>query len=391
MSASLLGLAWSAKVGDSKTRKLVLMKLVDCCDDEGSNIYPALATVADHVGCSTQQVRRELKRFCEIGLLRKVRDGGKGKGSTARYEMDIDMLARLRRPDMWPVLEAAALHDPLPETADDDDAGHAADAGQEVPEAARDAQSLGDMVSPLHGVRVTSGPAKGDSRCHPTPYLEPSDSERERASANAGEEAGSTAAPDDRGPATLDAFRKAYPHVGADDQATLVSAWEALPFTERWPAIEGIPGFLTERKAAGLTSRLSAPKYLAGMNWRHVPKQAAERAAATAAGAVAQVPGWSREWWLLLLDRIKSGRPAGLWVQLAESGKALSATGTDIAAAGKRIGELQAFVCDGPEIDAWRPWLAQRGARIPMFTGQFRVFLPAPTPPGVVVEPDVKF
>ena len=77
-------------------------------------------------------MRRELKRFCEVGLLRKVRDGGKGKGSTARYEMDIDMLARLRRADIWPVLEAAALHDPLSDAGDDDEPGHAQDAGQEA-------------------------------------------------------------------------------------------------------------------------------------------------------------------------------------------------------------------------------------------------------------------
>ncbi|MGF7053972.1 hypothetical protein GGC47_003160 [Bosea sp. OAE752] len=379
MSAALLGLAWAAKVGDSKTRKLVLMKLVDCCDDEGSNIYPALATVAEHVGCSTQQVRRELKRFCEVGLLRKVRDGGKGKGSTARYEMDIDMLARLRRADIWPVLEAAALHDPLPDTADDDEPGHAQDAGQEASSSASDTQSLGDMVSPLHGVRVTSDAAKGDSRCHPTPYLEPS-LEREGAQGREGTPA-SEGEPERKPTATLDDFRRAYPHAGADDQAALASAWEAVPFAERQAAIDGIPGFVSERKAAGFSSRLSGPKYLSGFNWRHVPKQAAERAARQAAGAFCEVKGWSKDWWLVLLARIAAGQRVGFVVQQADAGKSISVAASELATAAKRIGELRSFLCDGPEIDAWRPWLAARGARIPVFEGNFRVFLPSEMPP----------
>lgn len=43
------------------------MKLVDYCDDDGANICPVLATAAEHVGCSTQQVQRTLKDFCGVG------------------------------------------------------------------------------------------------------------------------------------------------------------------------------------------------------------------------------------------------------------------------------------------------------------------------------------
>lgn len=388
MSAALLGLAWQAKVGDSKTRKLVLMKLVDCCDDDGSNIYPALATVAEHVGCSTQQVRRTLKDFCGVGLLRKVRDGGKGAGSTARYEMDIELLARLRRAEMWPALEAAALRDPLPDSDDDEARSHAPGAGQAAGEGPAAEPNKGDMVSPLHGGRVTPAHHKGDIWSHPTPHR-PLSSERESAGAGAGATAGRADAPDaghaaeaGRQTPTLAEFIAAYPHAAADDQIALASAWEALPFAERRAAVDGIPGFVAERKAAGFASRLSAPKYLSGRNWQHVPKMASERAVAQAAGAPVQVSGWSRDWWLLLLDRVFAGRNPGFWVQQADSGKPLSASGTDITAAAKRVGELAAYRCDGPEIEAWRPWLAARGARIPPFKGEFRVFLPSPMPPG---------
>ncbi|MGO4816005.1 hypothetical protein AB4156_41600, partial [Cupriavidus sp. 2MCAB6] len=126
--------------------------------------------------------------------------------------------------------------------------------------------------------------------------------------------------------------------------------------------------------------------YLADRKWRDVPAMQTERQSTS----IVQIGPWTRDWWLLLLDRVFSGRSPSLWVQLAEAGKSTSATGADLAAASRRVGDLKAFLCDGPEIDAWRPWLGKRGARIPMFTGQFRVFLPAPTPPGVVVEPEVK-
>jgi hypothetical protein len=383
VSAALLGLAWQAKVGDSKTRKLVLMKLVD----EGSNIYPALATVADHVGCSTQQVRRTLKDFGGVGLLRKVRDGGRGAGSTARYELDIDMLARLRRAEMWPALEAAAARDPLPDSDDDEASGHAPNASSEASDAPAAASNKGDMVSPLHGVSLTPAIDKGDIWSHPTPHR-PLSSERESAGAGAGAPAGSGDAPDAghaadaEPPATLAAFLASYPHASADDQVTLASAWEGVPFAERRAAIDGIPGFVAERKAAGFDKRLSGPKYLSGRNWRHVPKLAAERAAAQAAGASGMISGYSRDWWLLLLDRIFAGKSPGFWMQQAEARKLLSASGADLAAAAKRIGELHAYLCDGPEIEAWRPWLAARGARIPAFRGDFRVFLPKPLPPG---------
>ncbi|MGO4816694.1 helix-turn-helix domain-containing protein, partial [Cupriavidus sp. 2MCAB6] len=72
MSASLLGAAMKAKLG-SRTRKLVLIKLVDCCHEDGTNIYPALATVAEDAECSITTARRTLREFCAVGLLRKVK------------------------------------------------------------------------------------------------------------------------------------------------------------------------------------------------------------------------------------------------------------------------------------------------------------------------------
>lgn len=377
MSAALLGLALKAKL-HSQTRKMVLIKLVDCCHEDGTRIYPSLATIAEDAECSVPTARRVMQSFCRVGLLRKVKDGGSGAKSTNHYEMDIDMLARLRRPELWPALEAAAQHQPLGDTDDDEDNTPAEKA---EPQPAESPQNKGITVEGYHG---DSLPNRGEGY-HPddtqplsyNPYSEREGArERESTPASEGE-------PERRPSASLDDFRRAYPHAGADDQAALASAWEGVPFAERWAAIEGIPGFVAERKAAGFASRLSGPKYLSGFNWRHVPQQAAERAAKQAAGSLVEVKAWSRDWWLWLLARIAAGHRVGFTVQQAEAGKSLSVSASDLTAAAKRIGELRTFLCCGPEIDAWRPWLAARGARIPVFDerSSFRVFLPDETPP----------
>lgn len=383
MSAALLGLAFKARLGDSKTRKLVLLKLVDCCDDDGRNIFPALTTIASDSCCSTAQARRVLREFCAVGLLRKIREGGRGTGSTARYEMDVDLLAKLRRPEFWPALEAAAQYHPKGEDEDDEGAGHAPDAGNDPDNASGDAQILGDMVSPLHGAsltfegsRVTSGVTQPLSRTLT--------SEREGASASAGTQTSEGEPADAAQVPTLQEFLDAYPHAKGDNRVQLRAAWEALAFEQRRPAIDGIAAFSAERKAGGLKSRLSAPAYLAGGCWIGLEKQAAQRVATQAAGSFVEVKGWSREWWLMLLLRIGEGarNRVGFAVQQAEAHKSISVSGGDLAAAAKRFGELRPFVCNGPEIDAWRPWFAEHGARIPVFEGSFRVFLPSERPPG---------
>ncbi|MFC5423030.1 hypothetical protein ACFPOB_26120 [Bosea eneae] len=387
MSWRLFSTAADAEV-PTQSHRLVLLKLVDCCDDDGRNIFPAVATVARFAKCSVRNAQRVIGEFCRIGLLRRVKDGGQGRGSTAHYEMDIDMLARLRRAELYPALVAAAHAEPLTDDDSEDGESHAPHAwdGEQLPNDS--AQAKGDTTSPLPNDRVTPATAKGDKLSHPTPYR-PLKPERESAGAGAEAQAGSTDVPDaghaaeaGRPTPTLSEFIASYPHAAADDQIALASAWEALPFGERRSAVDGIPGFVAERKAAGFTSRLSAPKYLSGRNWQHVPKMATDRAAAQAAGAPVAVVGWSKDWWLLLLDRVFAGKPPGFWMQQAEANRPLSASGADIAAASKRVGALSAYLCTGPELAAWRPWLAARGARIPDMRGDARVFLPSPMPPG---------
>jgi hypothetical protein len=180
----------------------------------------------------------------------------------------------------------------------------------------------------------------------------------------------------------FEAFLDAYPFAKGDNRVQLRAAWEAVPFGERLAAIDGIDAFIAERKAGGLKSRLSAPAYLAGRCWVGLDAKAAKRQATQAAGAFVEVKGWSREWWLVLLARIAAGQRVSFAVQQAEAGKSISVSAGELAAAAAKIGELKPFLCNGPEIDAWRPWLLAKGARIPVFDGSFRVFLPREMPPG---------
>lgn len=372
MSARLFSIALDT---DTPPReKLIISKMVDMCDDDGKRIFLAVSTLARAGSCSERHVQRSLRQFCAIGLLRIVREGGKGQGSSTRYEMDVSLLERLRQPGHYDALVAESLR--VPANEDEDGAGYAPGACDDASEEADSAHSKGDTQSPLGPSRVTATTSRVTAGVT-QPLIDPLSSEREGASASAGEQPGQADAPD-AGLTTLDAFRKRWPTTLADDNVKVENAWAALPFDERKAALAGIAGFLAGLKGLGRGKVPAGSTYLAQRKWLDVPAMAAERAGT----ATVTIAGWSRDWWLLLLDRIFAGRNPSFWVAQAEQHKPLSASGVDIAAAGKRIGELHAYRCDGPEMEAWRPWLTARGARIPPFKGEFRVFLPGPTPPG---------
>lgn len=384
MSWRLFSTASDAEV-PTQSHLLVLLKLVDCCDDDGRNIFPSVATVAKFAKCSGRTVQRVIGEFCRIGLLRRLKDGGQGRGSTAHYEMDIDLLVRLRRAELYPALMAAAHADPLPEDEGDEVDGHASDACDGDDQQAGSGLAKGDTVSPLRTDRVTPATAKGDKLCHTTPYrtLKP---EREGVHGHEalpaidGEAEGH--APDasdtDRPIPTLVDFRKSWPTNGADDKVRVENAWIALSQADRRLAIDGIAPFLAFLKKIGRKHIPAGDRYLAQRKWLDVAQAAA---AAPAAPSRVSIEAWSRDWWIIVLDKAMRGERTGLWVQQAEGGNAWSAPADELDAARERIGEVRPYLCDGSEIEAWRQWLAQRGTRIPVLRGSFRVFLPSETPP----------
>lgn len=146
MSARLLGLGFGCDMG-TPCRKLVLLKLIDACDDDGTRIFPAVATIARAAQCSARQVQRELSRFVDVGLLAIVREGGMGPGSTREYRLNVAMLRAIEA-EGWDAVTTGAPN------------------------------GKGDTVSPLDEggkgdtgdtERVTPATDKGDTACHPTP------------------------------------------------------------------------------------------------------------------------------------------------------------------------------------------------------------------------------
>lgn len=94
MSAELLGAAFKADVRPH-AYKLVMLKLVDACRDDGTKIWPAVETIAKAAGVSKRHTQRVLNAFVEVGMLRVVSQGGRGRGDTTEYALDVAMLRTL--------------------------------------------------------------------------------------------------------------------------------------------------------------------------------------------------------------------------------------------------------------------------------------------------------
>jgi hypothetical protein len=243
MSAFLLGMGFRADMGTC-ARKLVLLKLIDACEDDGSRIFPAIATIARAAQCSTRQVQRELQAFRDIGLIRLVREGGKGPRSTNEYSLDLDVLQQLSKSGWGSVSVDVS-------------------------------ETKGDTVSPLSeaekgdigdAVRVTPETDKGDSACHPTPpdpSLDPS-IEREARARKSDEEKIAKRW-------LKRHFAGVWPDYAYQSEATAVRAAIALTDDEKAAAVDRMPDYLAGEKGKG---RCAYGVYLAEKRWERLPPKA---------------------------------------------------------------------------------------------------------------------
>ena len=94
MSFQLIPLAWDAQLPPLK--KLVLLKLVDCANDDGSACRPSVLSIVRDCCAGERNVRRYLQEFRELGILIVEREGG-GRFST-EYRIDLDALSALKTP-----------------------------------------------------------------------------------------------------------------------------------------------------------------------------------------------------------------------------------------------------------------------------------------------------
>lgn len=91
MSSRLLGPAWDATL--PPMQKLVLLKLVDCANDDGSSCWPSVATIVGDTGASRRFVQRTLRLFEGDGLLEVVTLGGVRGNKSTEYQIVLAVLA----------------------------------------------------------------------------------------------------------------------------------------------------------------------------------------------------------------------------------------------------------------------------------------------------------
>jgi DNA-binding transcriptional ArsR family regulator len=94
VSIHLSSVVWRTALGGPSI-KAVAMKLADCAHDDGTNIYPSVATIARETEISPRTVQYAIRDLITLGILVLVEEGGKGRKSTTVYRFDLDVLYRL--------------------------------------------------------------------------------------------------------------------------------------------------------------------------------------------------------------------------------------------------------------------------------------------------------
>ena len=94
MSVHLTALVWKVRF-PSQTQKLTMMRLADFAHEDGTDIYPAIDTVAEDIGASRRQTQYAIKSLESCGLLTRVHAGGKEGRKSNQWKMDNDLLVAL--------------------------------------------------------------------------------------------------------------------------------------------------------------------------------------------------------------------------------------------------------------------------------------------------------
>lgn len=157
-------------------RKFVLLKLADYADDDGRNIFPAVASVARQCSTSKRTVQRFIKDFVAEGVLEQIEEGKRGYGGAPGkgrvYRIDFktarDTYSNARvRGDRLSPLEPAGVT----ESCHPDD------------------PVRGDRVlSPLEDLGVTLETFRGDRAVSPKPPRTTIDEEEESARGSPGDQ-----------------------------------------------------------------------------------------------------------------------------------------------------------------------------------------------------------
>jgi hypothetical protein len=363
MSAKLVGGALEADM-PSHVAKLILIKLTDAAEHDGTRIFPSVASMARVAKCSERHAHRIVGLFRRSGLLMLVRQSSGRPGEANEYRLDMALFGRLVR-EGWAATFGA---DGEGQTGDSMESGVGG--------------GTGDTMSPVETGDIGGGTGDisggtGDSMESYDPSYNPSTTpvERDAREARAGES--SVLSPSKLADAYLLAkLRAAATTTPADSAADTDAAWSALADrAERKQAVDRYPDWVAACKALGRGKLAGLPTYLAERRWTTLA------APTTAQDAATQwVEAFSRSWWWLYHRAVKASRGA-----FRDRGSAASQElGKRIDLANRRIGwklpdgtdrrplderaaaEIRQVPVDGREAAEWRAAYEALGARWPM-------------------------
>lgn len=95
MSIHIASIVWRTELGGPSV-KAVAMKLADCADDDGTNVFPSRRRLARETETVERTVDKAIDKLVELKVLVLVEKGGKGPGHTSAYRFDLDVLWQLR-------------------------------------------------------------------------------------------------------------------------------------------------------------------------------------------------------------------------------------------------------------------------------------------------------
>lgn len=90
------------------TDKLIALCLADHSRDDGTHVYPSIATLAEKASMGTTATRGAVRRLEECGVLIKVRDGG-GRSKPTEYRFDVDLLQNSSESGVFTKPNASAM------------------------------------------------------------------------------------------------------------------------------------------------------------------------------------------------------------------------------------------------------------------------------------------
>jgi hypothetical protein len=370
MSAELLGLAFKAEMG-SHVAKLVLLKLVDAAEDDGTHIYPAVATIAAAAQAHERTVQRTLRLFQKIGLLDLVRVSSGRPGDTTQYALNLAKLRHIK--DVGWVKATAGT-----------DQGEEEETGGVVPPVENDITA--DPAAETGGVASLTGGAgatrtggieseTGGKLSHPTPPKDPLDSEREGARARLSEEL----AEDE---ALLAKAIGLHPKGPNSDRSKVDPAFWALTRPERREAVEQLPNWLANVAANGGSQPLGLAKYFAQKLWKELPPAPVKGAVLTDGRMLVGL--FSRPWWWLVWRRL-AGELGGLQrlrfqFQMANSGQGVTVLPAEMPSRDDETRMAQ-IATDGRATTAWLRVLRDRGLILRLSIRSPYIWAPSEWPP----------